>query len=109
MLFSGRTSQGRTVVLKGQQLLDGTLTGYPPPTLSLMKEAFAKSWPVVSAKYEGVEATAQGRLRLARAVVAVTSPTATNADDIARMAIDYVTLEERDADAPSGRQPGQDA
>jgi hypothetical protein len=61
-----------------------------------MKEAFARSWPVVSTSYNGVEAAAQGRLRLARAVVAVTPPNATNAEDIARLAIDYVTLEERD-------------
>ena len=91
---------------KGQQLLDGTLPGYPPPTLSLMKEAFAKSWPVVSANYQGVEATAQGRLRLAKAVVAVNPTTATNAE-LARMAIDYLTLEERDApDVLSGLHPG---
>ncbi len=94
---------------QGQQLLDGTLTGYPPPTLSLMKEAFAKSWPLVSAKYQGVEATAQARLRLARAIVAVTPPNAAHAEDIARLAIAYLSLEGRDAaDVISGRSPGQD-
>ena len=89
---------------KGQQLLDGALTGYPPLTLSLMKEGFAKSWPMVSARFQGVEAIAQARLRLAKAVVAVTSLDATDADVIARMAIDQLSLKERDA--LSGRQPG---
>lgn len=81
---------------QAQQLVDGNLTGYPPPTLSLMKEAFAKSWSIVSGRYQGAEATAAARLRLAGAVVAVTPKDATSADDIARMAIDLVTIEERD-------------
>ena len=81
---------------KAQQLIDGTLPGYPPPTLSLMKEALAKGWPIVSRRYQGVEATAEGRLRFAGAIVAVTSPDATSVDDVARMAIDLVNIEERD-------------
>ena len=80
--------------------------GFRLQILSLMKEAIAKSWYVVSAKYQGFEATAQGRSRLARAVVAVNPTTATNAE-LARMAIDYLTLEERDApDVLSGLHPG---
>ncbi len=82
---------------KAQQLLEGTLSGYPPPTLSLMKEAFAKGWPLVSGRYQSVEATAQGRLRFAGAIVAVTPADATEAETIVRMAIDLLTIEERDA------------
>ena len=80
---------------KAQQLLDGTLSGYPPPTLALMKEALAKAWPLISRRYQGVEATAQGRLRLAGAIVAVTPPDASDANSIMRMAIDLLNIEER--------------
>jgi hypothetical protein len=73
---------------KARQLLEGTVTGYPPPTLTVMKEAFAKGWPLISSRYQSVEATAQGRLRLAGAIVPVTAHTASSADDIARLAID---------------------
>jgi hypothetical protein len=62
-----------------------------------MKEAFAKSWPIIAAPNEGLEATAQARLVLVRAVMAVTPPHAANAEDIARLAIDYLAVEERDA------------
>jgi hypothetical protein len=72
-----------------------------------MKEGFAKSWPIISARFQGIEAIAQARLRLAKAIVAVTSLNATNADDIARMAIDHLSLKESDApDVLSGHQPG---
>ena len=81
---------------KAQQLLDGTLSGYPPPTLSLMKEAFAKGWLLISSRYQTVEASAKGRLRLARAIVDVTPANATDAEAIVRMAIDLVNIEERD-------------
>jgi hypothetical protein len=79
-----------------RQLIDGTLPGYPPPTLALMKEAFGKGWSLVSHRYQGVEATAEARLRFAAAIVAVTPQDATSADDVARMAIDLMTIEERD-------------
>jgi hypothetical protein len=81
---------------KAQQLLNGTLSGYPPPTFSLMKEALAKAWPLISKRYQSIEATARGRLSLASAIVAVTPSNASEADAIVRMAIDLVNIEERD-------------
>ena len=81
---------------KAQQFLDGKLTAYPPPTLTMMKEAFAQSWRLISDRYRDVEAGAKGRLTLAGAIVAVTPKDAATADDIARMAIDYMNIVERD-------------
>lgn len=82
---------------KAQQLLDGTLTAYPPPTLAMMKEAFAESWRLISDRYRDVEARARARLTLAAAIVAATPKDAVSADDIARMAVDYMNIVERDA------------
>ena len=82
---------------KAQQFLDGTLTAYPPPTLTVMKEAFAQSWHLISERYRCVEAGAKARLTLAGAIVAVTPKNAATANDIARMALDYMKIVERDA------------
>src|SRR6185503_1837673 len=82
---------------KAQQLIDGLLTGFPPPTLSVMKEALAKSWGLVSNRYQGVDAAAQGRLRLASAIVAVTPRDAADVNAVSRMAIDLLNIEERES------------
>jgi hypothetical protein len=82
---------------KAQQLLDGTLSGFPPPILAVMKEGFASGWPLIAKRYATVEAIAKGRLQLARAIVDVTPPNATSPDAIVRMAIDLVNIEERDS------------
>jgi hypothetical protein len=54
---------------KAQQLLDGTLSGYPPPTLSLMKEVFAKGWLLISSRYQTVEAAVAVAADLSRPVL----------------------------------------
>ena len=82
---------------KAEQFLNGTLTAYPPPTLTAMKEAFAKSWRLISDRYRDAEARAKARLTLAGAIVAATPKDAASADDIARMAIDYINIVERDS------------
>jgi hypothetical protein len=61
-----------------------------------MKQAFAKSWSLISHRYRGEESIEDARLRLAEAIVAVTPANASDADAIARMAIDLVNIEERD-------------
>jgi hypothetical protein len=81
---------------KAQQFLDGKLTAYPPPTLANMREAFAQGWRLISDRYRDVEARARARLTLAGAIVAATPSDAASADDIARMAIDYINIVERD-------------
>ena len=82
---------------KAQQLLDGTLSAYLPPTLAMMKEAFAESWRLISDRYRDVEARARARLTLAGAIVAATPKNETSADDIARMAVDYMNIVDPDA------------
>jgi hypothetical protein len=62
----------------------------------MMKEAFAESWHLISDRYRDVEARARARLTLAGAIVAATPNDAVSADDIARMAIDYINIVERD-------------
>ena len=60
-----------------------------------MKEAFAEGWPLISKRYPSVEAAAQGRLRLANAIVAVTAANASDPNSIVRMAMDLLNIEER--------------
>jgi hypothetical protein len=81
---------------KAQQFLDGALTAHPPPTLAIMREAFAQGWRLISDRYRDVEARARARLTLAGAIVAATPNEAASADDIARMAIDFINIVERD-------------
>ena len=80
----------------GKRFLNGTLTGYSPATLAVMKEAYAKGWSLISHRYRGEESVEDARLRPAEAIVAVTPANATDADAIVRMAIDLVNIEERD-------------
>lgn len=86
---------GGVRVRNGERFLSGTLTGYQPHVLTLMREAFDKSWALISSKYRGQDSTDDARLRLAEAIVAVTPPHAADADVIARMAIDLLMIEER--------------
>jgi hypothetical protein len=82
--------------MKAQRFLDGTLTGYSAETLSLMRAVWDDAWCVIGHRYEGDAAIAEGRLRLAEAVVTVTPREGGNAEDIKRMALDMVFIVERD-------------
>jgi hypothetical protein len=52
---------------------------------------------IISDRYRDVEDRARARLTLAGAIVAATPNDAASADDIARMAVDYMNIVERDA------------
>lgn len=82
--------------MKAQQFLDGSLSGYAPDTLIVMRDAFDQAWSLIEPKYRKSPTLEAARLMLADAVVDVSPRTGADVDTVRRMAMDLFLILERD-------------
>ena len=82
--------------MKGQQLLDGTLIGYPSDMLRVMNQAFDQAWQSIERRYADPRLRQAARLRLASVIVDVTPRTGADLDMVMRMAFDLFMILDRD-------------
>ena len=82
--------------MKGQQLLDGSLTGYSPQSFGVMREVFQQAWALIERNYCDPHIRELARLRLAGVIVDVAPRTGADESTVRRMALDLFMILDRD-------------
>ena len=66
--------------------------GYGPDTLKVVVQAFDEAWSLISAQYAAPLAVEAARIKLAKAIIAVSRQDSRNPDMLKRLALQMMTL-----------------